>query len=134
MILVDAGPLVAVIDADDRHHDACVKTLKEIRPPLVTVWPVVVEAMYLLSEFRAQDALWQMILRGVLVIEQLDARDLGRARDLMAKYRDLPMDLADAALVAIAERLRCRRVFTLDRKDFRVYRAKGFKDFEILPL
>jgi predicted nucleic acid-binding protein len=133
MILVDAGPLVAVIDADDRHHAECATTLKGLVPPLVTVWPAIVEAMYLLAEFRAQDALWQMILRGVLVIEPLDARDMSRARDLMAKYRDLPMDLADAAVVAIAERLSCRRVFTLDRKDFRVYRPRGLKTFEIIP-
>lgn len=133
MILVDAGPLVAVIDADDRHHVACAAALRKLQPPLVTAWPAVVEAMYLLEEFRAQDALWQMILRGVLVIEPLDAKDLGRARDLMAKYRDLPMDLADAALVALAERLSCRRVFTLDRRDFRVYRPKGLRTFEIIP-
>ena len=133
MILVDAGPLVAVIDASDRHHVACAAALKKLQPPLVTVWPAIVEAMYLLEDFRAQDALWQMILRGVLVIEPLDVRDLGRARDLMAKYRDLPMDLADAALVALAERLSCRTVFTLDRRGFRVYRPKGVKIFEIIP-
>jgi predicted nucleic acid-binding protein len=133
MILVDAGPLVAVIDADDRHHTACTAALKKLAPPLVTVWPAVVEAMYLLAEFRAQDALWQMILRGVLVMEPLGEKDLSRARDLMAKYRDLPMDLADAALVAIAERLSCRRIFTLDRRDFRVYRPRGLRAFEIIP-
>jgi uncharacterized protein len=133
MILVDAGPLVAIIDADDRHHAVCSAALKKLRPPLVTVWPAVVEAMYLLEDFRAQDALWQMILRGVLVIEPVEPPDLVRTRDLMAKYRDLPMDLADATLVAVAERLACRRIFTLDRKDFHIYRPKGFKAFEILP-
>jgi uncharacterized protein len=133
MILVDAGPLVAIIDADDRHHAACSAALKKLRPPLVTVWPAVVEAMYLLERFRAQDALWQMLLRGVLAIEPVEPPDLGRARDLMAKYRDLPMDLADATLVAVAERLACRRIFTLDRKDFQIYRPKGLKTFEVLP-
>jgi predicted nucleic acid-binding protein len=133
MILVDAGPLIAIIDADDRHHKACTAALKKLRPPLLTVWPAVVEAMYLLENFRAQDALWQMILRGVLVIEPCEQPDLVRARDLMAKYSDLPMDLADATLVAVAERLGCPRVFTLDRKDFRVYRPRGFKTFEIVP-
>jgi uncharacterized protein len=133
MILVDAGPLVAIIDADDRHHAACSAALKKLRPPLVTVWPAVVEAMYLLERFEAQDALWQMLLRGVLAIEPVEPQDLGRARDLMAKYRDLPMDLADATLVAVAERLGCRRIFTLDRKDFQIYRPKGLKAFEVLP-
>ncbi len=74
-----------------------------------------------------------MILRGVLVIEPLDARDLGRARDLMARYRDLPMDLVAAALVALAERRSWRSVFTLDRRGFRVYRPKGLKTFAIIP-
>ena len=133
MILVDAGPLVAVIDADDHHHAACCAAMKKLQPPLVTVWPAITEAMYLLEDFRAQDALWQMVLRGVVVIEALEPLDLARARDLMAKYRDLPMDLADAALVAVAERLGCRRVFTTDRKDFQVYRPKGLKAFELLP-
>ncbi len=133
MILVDAGPLVAIIDADDRCHAACVGELRKLRPPLVTVWPVLVEAMYLLGDFRGQDALWQMILRGVLAIEALEQTDLVRARDLMARYRDLPMDLADAALVAVAERLVCRRVFTLDRRDFGIYRPRGIRTFEILP-
>lgn len=133
MILVDAGPLVALIDADDRHHQACAEVMKKLRPPLITVWPALTEAMYLLEDFRAQDALWQMVLREVLGIESLTAADMTRMRDLMAKYRDLPMDLADAGLVAVAERLRCRTVFTLDRRDFGLYRPKGIRSFEILP-
>ena len=66
-----------------------------------------------------------MILRGVLDIEPLESPDLVRTRDLMAKYRDLPMDLADASLVAVAERLACRRIFTLDRKDFHIIGRGG---------
>ncbi|MCU0241290.1 MAG: PIN domain-containing protein [Vicinamibacteria bacterium] len=133
MILVDAGPLIALIDADDKHHQACAEALKKLRPPLVTVWPAVTEAMYILESFQAQDALWQMVLRDALVIEPLSAADRMRMRDLMAKYRDLPMDLADAALVAVAERLKCRSIFTLGKKDFGVYRPKGLRSFEILP-
>jgi predicted nucleic acid-binding protein len=54
-------------------------------------------------------------------------------RELMWKYRDQPMDLADAALVSVAERERCRRIFTIDRRDFQVYRTHRLGRFEILP-
>ena len=67
MIPVDAGPLVAVVDADDRHHARCVETLKTLREPLGTVWPPLVEALHLLGDLpRAQDALWEMLTRGAV--------------------------------------------------------------------
>jgi len=133
MILVDAGPLVALIDADDEHHDRCKSVWKSLRLPLLTVWPAFAEAMYLLEAFEAQDSLWEMTIRGVLSFASMDEADYPRMRDLMLKYRDLPMDLADAALVRIAERERIRRVFTLDARDFQVYRPKGIRSFEIVP-
>lgn len=74
-----------------------------------------------------------MVERGVVELAALDERDLLRMRELMKKYRDLPMDLADAALVAVGERKRIRRVFTLDRRDFEVYRPAKLGRFIILP-
>lgn len=133
MTLVDAGPLVALIDADDQHHEECRTALKKLRPPLWTAWPAVAEAMYLLESFRAQDALWEMLLRDVVRIASLDRSDMERMRQLMHKYRDLPMDLADAALVAIAEREHIRKVFTIDRQDFKVYRPRHVRQFELVP-
>jgi predicted nucleic acid-binding protein len=73
------------------------------------------------------------VARGVLSILPLDAADAPRMRELMESYRDLPMDLADAALVRVAERMRLDRVFTLDRKDFTVYRPKGLGTFDLVP-
>src|SRR5438270_9238450 len=117
MILVDVSPLVAVIDADDQYHDACVMTLRSVREPMLTVWPAVTEAMYFLrTDFDLQDQLWQLLETDVLLVADLDANDRTRIRHLMRKYRDLPMDLADAALVAVAERERISRIFTLDRR------------------
>ncbi len=84
MILVDAGPQLALINADDERHQACAGVMKKLRPPLITVWPALTEAMDLLEDFQAQDALWQMVLRGVLGIESLTAADMTRMRDLMA--------------------------------------------------
>ncbi len=134
MILVDAGPLVALLHRDDRNHDLCVSTLRSLREPLGTVWPVVTEAMHLLGfSWRAQDALWEMIDSGVLGIFSLEPSDVPRMRELMRKYRDLPMDVADAALMRIAEREGIRRVFTLDRRDFAVYRPAKIGRFSVIP-
>lgn len=134
MILVDAGPLIALIHKDDANHHCCVETLKSITEPLGTVWPAFTEAMYLLSfSWKAQEALWEMVDRGVVELLLLEEGDRSRMRDLMRKYRDLPMDLADAALVAVAEREKVRRIFTLDRRDFEIYRPAKLNRFIILP-
>src|SRR5215469_6597073 len=119
-VLVDAGPLVALIDRSDPHHRDCRETLAGIADPLGTVWPAFTEAMYLLG------------VGGGSLIE-LSIGDCPRMRELMWKYRDLPMDLADAALVRVAERERIRRVFTVDRRDFEIYRPHRLGRFEILP-
>lgn len=133
-VLVDAGPLVALIDRSDPHHQACAAALQSITDPLVSVWPVVTEAMYLLAfSWRAQDALWDLVASQELTLAAFDYSDAPRVRDLMHKYRDLPMDLADAALVRIAERDRLRRVFTLDRRHFALYRPARLGRFVILP-
>ena len=134
MILIDAGPLVALIHADDDHHGACREALKQIREPLGTVWPAFTEAMYLLGfSAKAQDALWRLLETEAFKILPLDASDAPRMRELMRKYSDLPMDLADAALVRVAEREGIARVFTIDRKDFEIYRPRGLRRFTILP-
>ena len=133
-VLVDAGPLIALIDRSDPHHAACTAILRSLRDPLVSAWPVVTEAMYLLGfSWRAQDALWDLIGSEALGIAPLDHADAPRMRDLMAKYHDLPMDLADAALVRVAEREQLRRIFTLDRRHFTVYRASRLGRFIIMP-
>jgi predicted nucleic acid-binding protein len=134
MILVDTGPLIALIHADDQHHERCVAVLQGLAEPLGTVWPVLTEAMYLLNfSWKAQEALWEMLERGVVVLLPLEGPELSRMRELMKKYKDLPMDLADAALVAVAEREKIRRIFTLDRRDFEVYRPAKLGRFILLP-
>lgn len=134
MMLVDAGPLIALIHKDDMNHARCVATLQSVTEPLWTVWPALTEAMYLLSfSWKAQEALWEMVDRDVIELAALEERDRSRMRELMKKYRDLPMDLADAALVAVGEREKTRRIFTLDRRDFEVYRPAKLGRFIILP-
>ena len=134
MILVDTGPLVALIHADDEHHEVCKQTFSSIGEPLGTVWPVLTEAMYLLSfTLTGQIALWEMIESGAVELLSLGTEDIARMKELMRKYRDLPMDLADAALVRVAERERLLRVFTVDRRDFQIYRPSRIGRFTILP-
>ena len=134
MILVDAGPLVALVHADDKHHQECKAALASLREPMLTVWPAFTEAMYLLGfSGAAQDVLWQILVSDALLMADLQEEDCLRMRELMRKYRDLPMDLADAALVRVGEREHLRRIFTIDRRDFEIYRPQGIRRFEIVP-
>src|SRR5205085_8838968 len=90
-VLVDAGPLIALIERTDAHHDRCVAALADIMEPLVTVWPAFTEAMYLVrGAERSQRALWGMIDSGGLDFAELTAHDTPRLRDLMVRYRDQP--------------------------------------------
>ena len=133
-VLVDAGPLVALIERTDRHHRAAVDALETLTDPLVTVWPAYTEAMYLLSgSDRSQFALWGMVEAGGLDFMELGAADAPRMRVLMQTYRDQPMDLADAALVRVAERDNLPRIFTFDRRHFEVYRVNRRGRFTVIP-
>ena len=135
MTLTDAGPLIAVIDGDEPDHDRCLEALDELALPLVTTWPAFTEAMYLLGRaggIRGQRALWRLVQSGRLEVADLSSAALDRSAQLMDKYADLPMDLADATLVAFAEEHNHRKVFTLD-SDFHVYRFRGRMRFDVIP-
>ena len=134
-VLVDAGPLVAILDRGDPAHEPCIAALKAIRDPLVTVWPAFAEAMYLLNRsWAAQKALWSRLETDALALAPLHDTDAPRMRELMEKYRDLPMDLADAALVRVAERDSLTDIFTLDRTHFSVYRPGRRRRFAIVAV
>jgi len=131
--LVDASALIALLDRDDAGHDRCVAALDQVREPLATVWPALTEAMHLLAETpRATDVLCDMVSDEALGLLDLDAADMARIKALMQKYRDLPMDFADAALVCVAERERITRILTLDNH-FRIYRLPRRARFAVLP-
>ncbi len=132
-VLVDAGPLIALLDRGDAHHHECVDALGAMRGPLLTVWPAFTEAMYLLNFSQpAQTALWGGVEIEAIGLAPLDESDAPRLKALMRKYRDLPMDLADAALVRVAERDKIREIFTLDRRHFSVCKPAGVT-LPILP-
>jgi len=133
--ITDAGPLIALIDADEPDHARCREALDKLRLPLLTTWPAFTEAMYLLGRaagWKAQSALWRLLLREDLVVAAPTAQAIARAARLMETYADRPMNLADASLVALAEERDTNRVFTLDR-DFHVYRFKGRRRFDVVP-
>jgi predicted nucleic acid-binding protein len=133
--LTDAGPLIAIIDADEPDHDRCMRALDDVTLPLVTTWPAFTEAMYLLARaggIQAQRALWRLVQTDRLVVADLSLTAVERSSRLMDKYADLPMDLADATLVALAEEEGHRTVFTLD-SDFGVYRIRGRLPFRLIP-
>ena len=135
MILTDTGPLVALINRNDPDHVACVNIVK--RQPaelLVTTWPCFTEAMYLLFRVAGhpgQRGLWQLRTAGKLNLYDLTPAQVDRTAELMDKYRDRPMDLADASLVVTAEHLRTQRIFTLD-SDFHIYRLADGSALEIV--
>ncbi len=133
-VLVDTGPIVAILDRSDDAHARCVAAWKKLERPPLTVWPVLTEALYLLAfSSAAQAEVLGWIDTGAVLLAPLDRGDASRIRELMLKYRDLPMDFADAALVRVAEREKVRRVFTLDRRDFGVYRPSRLGRFAIMP-
>lgn len=136
MILVDTGPLVALFDPADGWHAKCVKTLRDIREPLCTTTEVLTEAFHLLALGSiGSHRLMDFINDGGLAVWYFNDAHLQRAFELMVRYQDVPMDMADASLVVAAETTRTRKVFSIDRKDFAVYRARhGHRNlaFEVL--
>ncbi|NJP09658.1 MAG: PIN domain-containing protein [Leptolyngbyaceae cyanobacterium RU_5_1] len=136
MILIDTGPLVALIDKGQGDvHIRCVEAYQQLTGSLLTTWPCFTEAMYFLSELRGwsgQSVLWQFLDRKVLHLHYANEVECYRIKVLMEKYQDIPMDLADASLVSAAENCNLRRIFTLD-SDFYIYRLYDKDAFEVLP-
>lgn len=123
------------IDADEPDHQLCRTVLGQVKLPLVTTWPAFTEAMSLLARAGGpigRQALWKLVLTSRLDVVDLSRAALERSAALMDTYADLPMDLADATLVALAQERGNRRVFTLD-SDFGVYRLHLRQRFEVLP-
>ena len=136
MTLTDTGPLVAPINTADQHHARCAAALAALpAEPLLTTWPCFTEAMHLLwrdGGYLYQAALWDIYRDGRLVLHELTAAEILRMTQLMEQYRDTPMSLADASLVAVAESLALRGVFTVDGQ-FYVYRLRNRTALEVVP-
>jgi predicted nucleic acid-binding protein len=125
-LLIDTGPLVAWFDADDGHHEAVKRFLEGYTGELLSTWPVLTETCHLLPEPMVPGFM-QWVARGGVTVADLPASAAKALADRMGKYADLPMDLADASLIWLAENLGVLDVLTLDRRDFGIYRTERGK-------
>ena len=133
-ILVDTGPLVAILSPEDEYHDACVNALQDMPGPLLSCWPVITEAAWLLRKSpRAVQRLLQSIDGRFLELLPLAGAEAGDIAALMKRYEDIHPQLADAALVYLAGREKIGTIFTLDRRDFNIYRSGRRSAIRIVP-
>ena len=135
MTLIDAGPLIALNNQQDPSHGRCRAAFDTIRPPrFLTTWPCIAEAMYVLGTvggFARQKLLWKMVRNRQIQIVDLVDDEIVFSASLMEKYHDLPMDLADATLIAVADIRGWRKVFTLDTHFF-AYRLRDGSPLEVI--
>ena len=135
MIAVDAGFLYALVDGDDAWHERAVAAAPTVEEGWVTTWPVLTEACQLMLRWLGPDfacALMDDVSAGGLVVWEPTAAEVGRIPALMRRYAALPMDLADATLVLLAEHLEHGRILSTDQRDFAAYRWKSRRPFHNL--
>jgi uncharacterized protein len=133
-MLLDTGVFVALLDRSEKNHERCVAFFKGLKAPLFTTEPVLTETLWLLGpSVKAQQTCIDFLLMGGAALVPQSKESLTRASALMEKYRDVPMDFADATLVALAEETSAAEILTLDRRGFGTYRMHGNKPFTLWP-
>jgi predicted nucleic acid-binding protein len=132
--LIDTGAILALVDRADRWHHACVEAFRASRLPLATSAAILAEVFHLVgSEGRGVDAVWTLLRSGAITVAPISDSDLPDLQALMTRYRDRPMDFADATLVHLARRESLTDIFTIDHDDFETYRLDGRRRFRIVP-
>jgi|SRR3990172_2473260 len=133
-VLLDTGPFVALLDRSEKNHGRCVDFFREFRGRLFTTEPVLTETLYLLnSTIKAQKSCVEFVLQGGVTLLPQSMESLSRAVSLMEKYKDIPMDFADATLVVLAEEMETDEIFTLDLRGFGAYRMTRKRAFKVWP-
>jgi hypothetical protein len=135
MVIADTGFWLALANRRDRHHERAAEWAEVLDEPLITTWPVLTETCHLLLArlgSHGPPRLLESVARGAVRVFELREEDAGRIVGLMESYADLPMDLADASLVLLAEHLGEGRILSTDRRDFQAYRWKEREPFENL--
>lgn len=133
-LLVDTGPLVALVRKTDRDHRRCAEYAGGIRSPLLTTWPVLTEAAWLLrADDRDVDALLRMVSNGYVNIDPLDPQAADWIRAFNEKYADQSPQLADASLMYLADTLGLTDIFTLDLRDFSIFRLSNGGAISVHP-
>ena len=132
--LIDTGPLVALIDEADEHHARVLPVFQELPALLWTTAPVIIETMLFLQESpEACSALVEFLRTTRIRIEPVSSlEDLDACVELMAKYRNIPMDFADASLVLLSEKTGVADILTIDARGFRVFRINGRHAFHLV--
>ncbi|HHK41014.1 MAG TPA: PIN domain-containing protein [Planctomycetaceae bacterium] len=134
---VDTGPLIAYMNRDDAEHESWVEVFDDL--PLgkaFTCWPVLTEAAYLMrARLGLSDPapLLDLILNDELAVLPVDRRDVTAVQDVFRRFHDQQVDLADAMLLALAEREDISTIFTTDRRDFRIFRRLDGTPLRLLP-
>ena len=133
-VLLDTGPWVALIDRSEGRHTECLAWLRKYEGQIYSTEAVLTEVLYLLNfSTDAQQSGLDFVLSGAVIIVPSSLESLRSVGALMKKYKDVPMDFADATLVCLAQELSIRHVVTFDRKDFGIYSFKKGQHFMILP-
>ena len=133
-VLVDTGPLVAMLRRDDSHHATCIAQSQTLARPLITTWPVLTEAAWLLRNVPGGvTSLFRQIEAKLVKPVEIEESAAPWLRKFMEKYADARVQLADATLCYVAQRDGIDVVFTLDRRDFSIYRTSKNHPFVLLP-
>ena len=133
-LLLDTGAFIALVDRSEKLHADCVAVLERWTGSIVTTEAVLTETLYLVGpQWRAQKVCLEFLLRGAFQLVPSSQASLQRITVLMERYRNVPMDFADATLVALGEELDTDLVFTLDRRGFSIYRLNQRKAFHLIP-
>jgi uncharacterized protein len=121
--LIDAGPLIALFNKNDKYHEKIKEFIKNYKGLLTTSWPVITEVCHMLDfNVNAQIDFLKWIKLGGLKVEDIETKEIDKIIKLSEKYSDIPMDLADATLVVISERLGIKEIITID-SDYYIYRT-----------
>ncbi len=137
MILTDSGFWFALINHRDKYHPQAISFMTSCQEGLITTWPIITETSHLLGRdlgISSQLAFLRLIKLNLVLVADISNLNIERIETLMVKYADLPMDLADASLVILAEELGHGRILSTDQRDFHAYRWKSHKPFENLLL
>lgn len=133
-VLLDTGAWYAILDRRERAHGPCVEAFQGVTGRLLTTEAVLTETLWLLEGVReGPRRCAEFVRRDAVVLVPTSAESLARAVALMEKYRDMPMDFADATLVTLGEEMGLDTILTLDRRGFGVYRLHGRRSFHTLP-
>jgi hypothetical protein len=133
-VMMDTGPWVALIDRSEERHKECVGWLEHFKGSILSTEAVLTEVLYLLNfSSQAQSAAIDFVLKGAILLVPPSLESLKKAKRLMEKYKNIPMDYADATLVSMAEDLSVDHVATFDAKEFGIYRLPSKKPFTVLP-